>query len=119
MPDLSSPTPVASALSSLAFLAAVTAIYTAVALLRGNSKNKTKKAGIIDAAIASLRRLDAGLVHGFSWITGTRYRWRYQRLPILLMFFLSVTVAAVYLPWPFSMVAVGFGVFSIFIVSFV
>jgi tetratricopeptide (TPR) repeat protein len=116
MPDLSSPTPVASALSSLAFLAAVSAVYAAVSLLRGNRKQKPEKPGMFDAVIASLRRLDAGLVHGFSWVTGTRYRRRYQRLPILLAYFLSVTAAGVYLPWPFSIVAVGFGVFSIFIV---
>ncbi|MFT5932470.1 MAG: hypothetical protein ACI93G_001559, partial [Hyphomonas sp.] len=116
MPDLSSPTPVASALSSLAFLAIVSVIYAAVSLLRGNSKQKTKKPGMFDAAIASFRSLDAGLVHGFSWVMGTRYRTRLQRLPILLSYFLSITAAGVYLPWPFSMAAVGFGVFSIFIV---
>jgi tetratricopeptide (TPR) repeat protein/prepilin signal peptidase PulO-like enzyme (type II secretory pathway) len=116
MPDLTSPTPVASAVSSLAFLAIVALLYLAISLLRGSRTSRSKSPGAFDAIIAMLRKLDAGLVHGFSWITGTRYRWRYQRLPILLLFFLFVTAAAVYLPWPFSMVAVGFGVFSIFIV---
>ena len=115
MIDFSSPTPLASALSSLAFVCIIALLYTFVLLVR---RKKEKKAGtsIFERLISGVRWLDRSLVHLFSWVTGTRYRKKYIRVPIILFHFLGLTAAGVFLSWPYSMGFIALGVFSIFIV---
>lgn len=116
MANLSSPTPLASAISALGFLALIALLYGLVALWRGRPGRDDDRTGLFDHLISGCRALDRRLVHLLSWVTGTRYRKRYIRLPVLLAYFLSVTAGGVFLAWPFSLAAIGFGVFSILIV---
>ena len=115
MIDLSSPTPLTSALSSLALIGVLALIYGLFSALR-RDKDAESGGGIFEHIISGARRLDRTLVHGFSWITGTRFRKKYVRIPILLLYFLGLVAASVFLPWPYGMAFVGFGVFSIFVV---
>lgn len=115
MIDLSSPTPLTSALSSLALIGVLALIYGLFSALK-RDKNANSRGGIFERVISGARRLDRTLVHGFSWITGTRFRKKYVRIPILLLYFLGLVVASVFLSWPYGMAFVGFGVFSIFVV---
>ena len=115
MLELTTPTPLASALSSLAFIVLVAIIYGLTSITRRGAR-KTDKPGMFEAVIAFFRRLDRSLVHFFSRITGTAYRKKYIRLPMLLSYFLALTAASVFLPWPYSMGCIGFGIFSIFVV---
>ncbi len=115
MIDLSSPTPLTSALSSLALIGALALIYGLFSVLR-RDKGAETGGGIFEHLISGVRRLDRTLVHGFSWITGTRFRKKYVRIPVLLLYFLGLVAASVFLPWPYGMAFVGFGVFSIFVV---
>jgi tetratricopeptide (TPR) repeat protein len=115
MIDLSSPTPLTSALSSLALIGVLALIYGLFSALK-RDKNTNSRGGIFERVISGARRLDRTLVHGFSWITGTRFRKKYVRIPILLFYFLGLVVASVFLRWPYGMAFVGFGVFSIFVV---
>lgn len=115
MIDLSSPTPFASALSSLTFIGGIALIFGLFSALRRNKKTDSG-GGIFERIISGARWLDRMLVHGFSWITGTRFRKKYVRVPLLLLYFLGLVAASVFLPWPYGMAFVGFGVFSIFVV---
>ena len=115
MLELTTPTPLASALSSLAFIVIVAIIYGFTSITRRGAA-KADKPGMFEAVIAVLRRLDRSVVHLFSRFTGTRYRKKYIRMPMLLSYFLVLTAASVFLPWPFNMGFVGFGIFSIFVV---
>ncbi|MGB2074901.1 MAG: hypothetical protein ACPHYE_06720, partial [Henriciella sp.] len=115
MLELTTPTPLASALSSLAFIVIVAIIYGFTSIIRRGAA-KADKPGMFEAVIAVLRRLDRSVVHLFSRFTGTRYRKKYIRMPMLLSYFLVLTAASVFLPWPFNMGFVGFGIFSIFVV---
>lgn len=115
MIDFSSPTPVASALSSLAFIGVMALAYGLFSALRRNKKTDSG-GGVFAQIITGARWLDKTLVHGFSWITGTRFRNKYVRIPVLLLYFLGLVVASIFLPWPYGMAFVGIGVFSIFVV---
>lgn len=115
MIDFSSPTPLTSALSSLALIVILALIYGLFSAL-GRDKDTKSSDGIFEHIISGARRLDRTLVHGFSWITGTRFRKKYVRIPVLLLYFLGLVAASVFLPWPYGMAFVGFGVFSIFVV---
>ena len=116
MTDFSSPTPLASAISALCFLTLIGLLYGLLSLWRRRRRREDDRTGLFDHIIGGLRGIDRRLVHLWSWGTGTRYRKRYVRLPILLTFFLAITAGGVLLDWPFSMAAIGFGVFSIFVV---
>jgi len=115
MIDFSSPTPLASALSSLAFIGVIALIFGLYSAMRRDTKADTD-GGIFGHIISGVRWLDRILVHGFSWITGTRFREKYVRIPFLLLYFLGLVATSVFLPWPYGMAFVGFGVFSIFVV---
>lgn len=115
MLELTTPTPLASALSSLVFIVIVAIIYGFTSFTRRGA-TKADKPGMFEAVIAVLRRLDRSVVHLFSRFTGTRYRKKYIRMPMLLSYFLVLTAASVFMPWPFNMGFVGFGIFSIFVV---
>lgn len=115
MIDFTSPTPLASGLSSLAFIG-VLAVFYGVLLLFRRKKKARGGGGLFERVIAGLRWLDRAVVHSFSWIIGTRYRKKYIRVPLLFVFFLSLAAASVFAPWPYGMGAVAFGVFSIFVV---
>lgn len=115
MIDLSSPTPLTSALSSLALVGVLALIYGLFSALK-RDKDAESGSGIFEHIISGARRLDRTLIRGFSWITGTRFRKKYVRIPVLLLYFLGLVAASVFLPWPYGMAFVGFGVFSIFVV---
>ena len=115
MPDLTSPTPLASALSSLSFLIGVGLIYVLITHAR-RKKKTSNESDLFEHIVSGLRRLDRTLVHLFSWFTGTRYRQRYIRLPVLIVYFLTLTSGSVFLLWPYSMCCIGLGIFSIFFV---
>lgn len=114
---LNSPTPIASALASLAFILVLAVIYSLFTLFRGNKAKKTQNgSGAFERLISGVRWLDRALVNLFSWLTGTRYRRKFVRLPVILSYFLTLLAASVVLPWPYGMGFIAFGVFSIFIV---
>jgi tetratricopeptide (TPR) repeat protein len=115
MIDPSSPTPLTSALSSLALIGVLALIYGLFSALR-RDKDAESDGGIFEHIISGARRLDRTIVHGYSWITGTRFRKKYVRIPVLLLYFLGLVAASVFSPWPYGMAFVGFGVFSIFVV---
>ncbi|NQY40011.1 MAG: tetratricopeptide repeat protein [Henriciella sp.] len=115
MIDLSSPTPLTSALSSLALIGVLALIYGLFSALT-RDKDAESGGGVFEHIISGARRLDRTLIRGFSWITGTRFRKKYVRIPVLLLYFLGLVAASVFLPWPYGMAFVGFGVFSIFVV---
>jgi|GEM_PF-7125864 len=111
----SSPTPLASAVSSLSFVCVIALMYTIVLLVRRNKEKKSGK-GFFERLISSIRWLDRSLVHLFSWVTGTRYTQKYIRIPLLLIYFVGLTVASVLLPWPYAMGFIALGIFTIFVV---
>ena len=115
--DFSSPTPLASAVSALATLLAVALVYSIVSLLRGKPKRGEEKGDTaFERLIEGVRAVDRAIVHGASWVTGTRYRKSYVRIPVELLFFLALTAAAVFAPWPWGLIPILVGVLGIFAV---
>lgn len=113
--EFSSPTPLATAISSLAFLIIASTLFAIFSLVRPKKK-ANEDPGFFERILSGVRWLDRSLVDAFSWVTGTRYRHKLARVSILLIYFLVLTAGAVFLTWPFGMLAIGLGVFSIFIV---
>jgi hypothetical protein len=115
--NLSSPTPFASAVSALSMLAIIAVAIVIFSFLRSRSSSKADRSNsTLYKITAWIGAIDKAIILAASWIIGTRYRTSYIRIPVMLVFFLALTAAAVFAPWPWGMFPIFFGVFSIFCV---
>ena len=113
--QLNAPTPLASAVSSLLLLAILAVIYAGIRAVRRKPKSPGTKSAFT-RVMDGLRVTGRTVLKAASWATGTRYRTRARRIPVLLTFFLAMTAGAVFAPWPWGFVPIILGVLGILIV---
>src|SRR6478735_9809 len=105
----SSPTPIASIVSSLLLLSVLGGRYAVVTLVRGKGlKQEEETRG--GRFLGTARRIDRAIIANWSYVTGTRYEAPALRLTVLIIFFTALALASGFAPWPFGLVPVIVGV---------
>jgi tetratricopeptide (TPR) repeat protein len=115
--SLTTPTPLASALSALSVLAVAAVVFSIVAFLRGRGKSDDDEGGFVSKLLGGLGAADRFVISWTSWVTGTRYRRHWTRVCVMVVFFLTMSGLAALLPWPwglFPIIAGLIGIFSVF-----
>ena len=110
----SSPTPFASLVAGLLTLALLAGLYITFDWLRG--LRDVSKHSIGDRIIDGLRALDRALVHGGSWLVGTRIPDPALRPTAVVVVFSGFALAGALAPWPWGLAAIAAGIFAILIV---
>lgn len=113
MSYFASPTPLASAVSSLILLFSLALTYALVSALTRRPKGKATGDTALGRLSLRLRSIDRDIIHGVAYVTGTRYQRRSVRILVLLALFLALTAAAVFSPWPWCFVPILVGVLAI------
>ena len=112
-PGLESASPVATLIASLFTVVVAAGLYALFRRWRGRIE---KRSSAVETLIAFLRRLDRALVRtGSRWV-GTRVVRPWPRRVVALGIFIFVAACGAFLPWPWCLWALSFGLFNVFVI---
>ena len=112
MSHISVPSPLGSAVSALS-LVLIFALLYGLLTLKGGKPRKVGEVSKMSAIWKALRSFGRALLKGFSWIIGTHWHTSRLRIPSVIFFFLFMTGAAVFLPWPWGLLPIIIGILGI------
>lgn len=112
--DFSSPTPFVSMLSALVVLGLFTALLLIASFFSRRRKLQESEGNALSALLAGLGTVDRTIVHGTSWVTGTRHNRHWMRVLHVSLFFLSMSALGALLPWPWGFMPIISGLIGMF-----
>jgi len=112
MSQISAPSPLGSAVSALSLVLTFAILYWLLTL-KGGKPRKVGEVSKMSAIWKALRSFGRALLKGFSWLIGTHWHTSRLRIPSVIFFFMFMTGAAVFLPWPWGLLPIIIGILGI------